>query len=154
MYSSNTGYCDIRYASTTNNVTVYLPAKNGNLQCRTTLYNNTTGTNGTVTLSETSANFDFIDIYYYKSESDMGGKIYNVVRVYSPNGKLATLANSHVATNTIMQVLTKLVSISGTSITVKKEMLANFTVNTTSVTECTTPATSQTYIVRVDGWKG
>lgn len=116
-----------------------------------TLYNNTTGTNGTVTLSETSANFSYLDIYYYKSESDMGGKIYNVVRVYSPNGKLATLENSHVATAIIMQVLTKLVSISGTSITVKKEMLTNFTVNTTSVSECTTPATSQTYIVRVVG---
>lgn len=103
-------------------------------------------------MNETSANFSYLDIYYYKTESDMGGKIYSMVRVYSPNGKIVTLANSHVATNTIMQVLTKLVSISGTSITVKKEMLANFTVNTTSVSECTTPATAQTYITKVDGW--
>lgn len=103
-------------------------------------------------MNETSANFSYLDIYYYKTESDMGGKIYSMVRVYSPNGKIVTLANSHVATATIMQVLTKLVSISGTSITVKKEMLANFTVNTTSVSECTTPATTQTYITKVDGW--
>lgn len=153
VYSYKSGYTNLRYIDTTNNTNHYLPAHSGTLGSRTNLYNNSTGTNGTVTLSETSANFSYLDIYYYKTESDMGGKIYSMVRVYAPNGKIATLANTHVATNTIMQVLTKLVSISGTSITVKKEMLANFTTNTTTVSECTTPSPTQTYIVRVDGWE-
>ena len=153
LYCRNTGRADLRYAESTNDVTVYLPTHTGNLQSCTVLYSNGTGTNGTVTLSETSANFTYLDIYYYKSESDMGGNIYEHIRVLNPNGRIVPLANTHVATNTIMQVLTKLVLISGTSITVKKEMLANFTVNTTSVSECTTPSTSQTFIVRVDGWK-
>ena len=47
------------------------------------LYDNSSGTNGTVTLSETSANFTYLEVYY----KDYDGH-YNSTRIYSPNGKM------------------------------------------------------------------
>ena len=46
------------------------------------LYNDATGTNGTVTLSETSANFTYLEVFYRDHDNH-----YNSVKIYSPNGK-------------------------------------------------------------------
>jgi hypothetical protein len=52
------------------------------------LYNDATGTNGTVTLSETSANFSYLEVFYGNSPKSGCGS----VKVYSPNGKGVDMA--------------------------------------------------------------
>lgn len=77
-----------------------------------TLYDNSSGTTGTVTLNESAANFSYIEIlclrdtWYYSS-----GKI------PSPNGKTVALTTSQLYNSENMYLYTKHVVISGTSIT-------------------------------------
>ena len=69
------------YDSSNNSHLTY--AHQGTIQCKPkNLYNNATGTNGTVTLSETSANFNYIEIFYYAKISNTN--FYGSVKVYSP----------------------------------------------------------------------
>lgn len=48
------------------------------------LYDSTTGTNGNVTLSKSSANYSYLEIFYYNSEYR---NMYGSIKVPSPNGK-------------------------------------------------------------------
>ena len=73
------------------------------------LYDNSSGTNGTVTLSETSANFSYLEIFFKNSVSG-----YESVKVYSPNGKKVTFTSSH--HDGAIYLFTKRMTISGTSI--------------------------------------
>lgn len=78
------------------------------------LYNNTTGgTNGTVDLSETSANFNYIEIFYRQAQYT---SIYSSVRVYKPNGKQVSLVAIQ-AEGTGAGIASAYVTISGTKIT-------------------------------------
>ena len=52
------------------------------------LYDNSSGTSGTVTLSESSADFTFLEIFYGDMGSTYGNKS---IKLYSPNGKTANL---------------------------------------------------------------
>lgn len=79
------------------------------------LYDNTSGTNGTVTLSETAANFSYIDIYYAKGTD---GTQYKHERVLNPNGKTVSLITGYWSSNELILLYQKTVTISGTSITV------------------------------------
>ena len=54
------------------------------------LYENSSGSNGTITLNETSANFSYIKIFFQAED------IYNSVEIPNPNGKLAYLHTSTV----------------------------------------------------------
>ncbi len=74
------------------------------------LYNNDAGTTGNVTLSETSANFSYLEIFY-KDEAYN----YSSVKVYSPNGKRASLQTMKCSSGSIIFYV-KLATISGTSI--------------------------------------
>jgi len=56
-------------------------------EIETVLYNNATGTKSTITLSETSANFSYIEIYYL--DELLSGS--HSVKVYSPDGKKTDL---------------------------------------------------------------
>lgn len=81
------------------------------------LYNNTSGTTGTVTLNRTVENYTYIDIFYGKGTGSLQS-----VRVYNPNGKSASLVTGYFSytgqsSATFQQILTKIVKISGTSIT-------------------------------------
>lgn len=80
------------------------------------LYNNTSGTTGTVTLSETSANFNYLEIFYGKT-GYANKIIYGNTKIYSPNGKMGNLSLFYRATNTVNQYIYADVTISGTSIT-------------------------------------
>ena len=73
------------------------------------LYNNATGTTGTITLSETSANFSYLEIYGYSAYE------YAFTKVYSPNGK-AVILSTVVYADQAYFFATRL-AISGTSIT-------------------------------------
>lgn len=75
------------------------------------LYDNSSGTTGTVTLSETSANFTYLEIFYSKSGC------YSSVKIYNPNGKTVTLHLLNSYGTTAIQYLNANVSISGTTIT-------------------------------------
>ena len=53
------------------------------------LYNDPTGTTGEVLLSETSANFEYIEIFYRTNDQD-----YGFTKVYQPNGKKVSLSTA------------------------------------------------------------
>lgn len=92
----------------------------------TELYRNDVGTTGTVTLSESAANFSFLEIYYGK-KSEANNQINNSsVKVYSPNGKMADLFLMNRATSDIIQIISSSVIISGTSITKNYNFSVNF----------------------------
>ena len=101
-----------------NNSTLKIRSQNGgtwsdweDIYRTKSLYDNSSGTNGTVTLSETSANFSYIEII-----SQRGSNYYSSGKIASPNGKTVNLTTS--AFNTYVYLYSKQVVISGTSITV------------------------------------
>ena len=76
------------------------------------LYNSTSGTTGTVTLSATAANYNHMRIYFRHTVDDF----YGSVDVYSPNGKTVQLTIAE-TTSYHGWLLGRAVVISGTSIT-------------------------------------
>lgn len=104
------------------------------------LYNNASGTTGTVTLNETSANFSYLEIFF-----DAYG--YKSVRVFSPNGKTALLQGITYADT--LYHLWKNVLISGTSITVSNE----YRVAVYNDTVVAQQNTNQVRIYRVLGYR-
>ena len=78
------------------------------------LYDNSTGTNGTVTLSDSAANYDYLEIYFRINDST---DYKNSVKIYSPDNALVPLSYPLVATNgTAIYWKTKTVRVSGNSI--------------------------------------
>lgn len=76
------------------------------------LYDNSSGTTGTVTLSESASNFAYLEIFYN------GGGAWGSVRVYSPNDKTVSLRTASQETNNINNYFNcRNVKVSGTSIT-------------------------------------
>lgn len=76
------------------------------------LYDNTSGTTGTVTLSESSANFIYIDIFYQWRDR------YDCIRLYTPHNKSFSLINAITwTTGEVTQYENQSCTISGTSIT-------------------------------------
>lgn len=76
------------------------------------LYNNTSGSNGTITLSASAANYTELEIMYRNS---VGGE-YSSTRVCNPNGKIAALVSVDTNSSGHMRLVNKPVEISGTSI--------------------------------------
>lgn len=79
----------------------------------TTLYNNSSGTSGTVTLNQSAANFNYIEIFYISSYTHCSS-----VRMTNPNGKIALLESFHVFASESGTVVgqSRIVRIDGTSI--------------------------------------
>lgn len=79
------------------------------------LYANSSGTSGTISnLSESVANFDYIDIFY----CDNNGKQHQSIRISAPNGKNITISNDEPSeSESQINVRTSSYNISGTSIT-------------------------------------
>lgn len=80
----------------------------------TELYNNTTGSNSAITLSESAANFTYLEIFYRNNDN-----YYNSTKIYQPNGKIAYLDADYPYTSGEGYSYAKKTSvqISGTSIT-------------------------------------
>ena len=80
----------------------------------TELYNNTTGSNNAITLSESADNFTYLEIFYRNNDN-----YYNSTKIYQPNGKIAYLDADYPYTSGEGYSYTKKTSvqISGTSIT-------------------------------------
>ena len=146
LYSGNTGYTGLRVPEHTGSYIAYLPQHGGYIYGATTLYNNTSGTTGTVTLSETAANFTYLEIFYGK-----GAEYLNSMRIYSPNGKRAALSISYYNNSSnLTQVNTKQISISGTSITGVSGQSGWMNIINSSAS---TGSGNEMMIFRVVGWK-
>lgn len=80
------------------------------------LYDNDAGTAGTVTLSDSAANYNYLEIYFFNTSDN----IYSSVKVYKPNDKSVDLTCGVFLGN---QIFYKSVNrtISGTSISLRSE---------------------------------
>ena len=109
-------------ASNTSNITY---CYEGEIQAKPTiLYDNASGSNGTITLSQTAGNFKFLRICYLRDSSTATEKEYASVVVYWPNNKNVGLYVNH-ATGNVFQMYGTRIKIYGTSIThVQGDMLA------------------------------
>lgn len=117
----------------------------------TSLYDNSSGTTGTVTLSQSAANFSILEIFF----CDIDGN-YSSVHVWSPNGKVVSLTTSAVVgTNLFFISWTRRVKINGTSIA--NQVVSNYSTGRFYIYATgTTGVQSDNYIkiVKVLGWKG
>lgn len=92
-----------------------------------TLYNNASGTRGTVSLSESSANFREIEIFFGDSSN---GALRNSIRITSPNG--AVVSTSVLSeSGTDIRVNTRKITISGSTITNANAQVAYVIAKTT-----------------------
>lgn len=126
--------------------TLTLPDHSGTLQVRpTNLYNNTSGVTGTVTLSASAANYNWLEIFYGDSKQGF----YSSVRIYSPNGKYAALnINSGLDAN-IFRLDMAIRKISGTSIT---KYVTDKVIQATAAAGHSVYNVTEMAIYRVDGW--
>ena len=83
------------------------------------LYDNSSGTTGTVTLSETAGNFEYLEIYY----RNINYSIYTSTKIQSPNGKNALLdaAFTFGSESGVRIAASRQVTISGTTISTTGE---------------------------------
>lgn len=103
-------YWNGRYSSTASNLTY---CHEGEIQAKPVkLYENTSGTNGTVTLSESAANFTYLEIFYF----DMNNGVLDSTTVWSPNGKAVSLEVTTKGNDTNLRINAKKISIQGTSV--------------------------------------
>lgn len=112
------------------------------------LFNNATGSNGTITnLTETVANFAYLEIYYRH-----GSRLtYKCIKVNEPNGKSFNIDSVVMANETTMQLHTATYSISGTSITYQRAGQVNISSGNTVPSSYVTD--NPFYIVRIDGYR-
>lgn len=119
---------------------------NGTVYGVETLYDNSSGTIGTVTLSSSAANYDYLEIF--TNQSNLDG--YSSYKIANPNGKnISIYANMRDSSN-VTYVKSKKYSISGTSITVNQQGWT-FTVSGTSIPA--NNAYDDIYITKVVGYK-
>lgn len=123
-------------------------AHQGIIQCKPiSLYDNSTGTNGTVTLSQTAANFTYLEIFYKISQSETS---YKSATIYSPNGKYVNLEAVLRASNqTVNYIFSAIYSISGTTMTLKWAGRSYFYNDSTN----SIATDNGINIVKVLGWK-
>lgn len=153
LFGHGVNYYNIYPNDTTNtyDVTLYLPNHTGTVALvPETLYANDTGTTGNVTLSESCANFAYLNIYYYSvPSSSTSNKRYGFTRVSYANGKSVILTNTVYWSNTL-EITHRSIAISGTSITNNSNEQAQF-----KLTSGSSPTRSSTssliYIIRVEG---
>lgn len=123
------------FTVTTSQVTNLLPVQ---------LYNNTSGTTSTVTLSQSAANFTRLRVFF-----TTGNAGYGSTEIWSPNGKDFTCIGGSAATSSIAQIEFCKCHINGTSITRTNGGYVN--ASTSSVASAT--MTNQIKITRVEGYK-
>ena len=107
------------------------------------LYNDNTGTTGEVTLSDSAANYSYIEIFYRSTTDAIRGS----VKVFSPNTKYANMNICQIDSSGHFYIKTKTVYINGTSIS--QYGYAGYVDATTG----TYTAENGFYIFRVIGWK-
>lgn len=108
-----------------------------------TLYNNASGTTGTVTLNDNATNYSYLEIFFIAD----GANDYGSIKVVNPNGKQTALSVSE--GGTILRVRATTVKISGNTITPQFGILASVSNGQTGYTE------NKNYIkiIKVIGWR-
>ena len=125
------------------------------------LYNNSSGSTGTIPLSDSAANYSYLEIFLAKIESN-GATVSGwwSVKVPSPDGKIVQVGTQYYpgsSSGVALQLIGKTISISGKSITPvvisspNSEYYINFATGTGAVTALGTQSTIR--IMRVDGYK-
>ncbi len=111
------------------------------------LYNSTSGTTGTVTLSETAANFKYIEIFF----TDNNGKTGGYTKVYSPNGKTVCLSIIEAGSSVQTYFRRTGYTVNGTSITPITDTAAYVRIATATASH--TSGSNYIKIVRVVGYE-
>ncbi len=102
---------------------VYINGINTNRLVPVSLYDNSSGTTGTVTLSETAANFNYLEVFY----CDNNNRQHRSVRIANPNNKIVTLDTAEAYDkDKNIYIRTTNYTISNTSIIVRAYMYMNF----------------------------
>ena len=106
------------------------------------LYDNASGTTGTITLAETAANFVMLEVFYLNDLS--GTNVHQSERIYNPNGKYITFSSTGYV-DSLATIQHSFVSalISGTTVTQTGEFYINATVGKTTVTPNTAPSSAR-----------
>ncbi len=108
------------------------------------LYNSSTGTIGNVILSETSENFDYIEVFFRDQDN-----LFSSVKIHNPNGKYFTMNTTGIGIG-IIAFRTKAMSISGTSIS----YLDGYTqIFTNGISSGYNNSNTYIYITRIMGYK-
>lgn len=94
----------------------------------TILYSNSSGSSSTITLSSSAADYDYIEFYYFKDSNQIISS-----KIYSPNGKAATLGSVTFYSNSIF-LRAAIVDISETTITWRAKDIGWGTVSTSGNT--------------------
>lgn len=108
------------------------------------LYDNTSGSNGGVTLSDNVTNYKYIEIFFKWDNT------YKSIKIYNANNKSALLDMLDY-NNTRIVFATKVVTISNTSITVNRYKYYTIADNTSWIPYGSN--TNAIYITRVVGYK-
>ena len=118
------------------------------------LYNNTSGTNGTVTLSQSAANFDHMRIYAKFQGNATDNFTFCSTDVYSPNGKRVTVMCAGVDNSgiTCLYLHTKDLMVSGTSITVMNWGYSWFQSSSATSNVAGIEQGNYVYVTRVEAW--
>lgn len=112
------------------------------------LYNNSSGSNGTITLSESSANFTYLEIFYFDNQY----KYYSSVKVYRPNGKKVILHTANVFSKDRTAVIdTRKIKISGTSLSNDEGNTNDY--GTLNTWNNSISASNRMYIVKINGYR-
>ena len=106
------------------------------------LYNNSSGTTGTVTLSQSVANFTYIEVYYKDDYNYCG-----MTKVYRANGQTAMLTASRIASNNSAFIKSRNVKLNGTQITTE------YNGNWSSWNNSTSDTKTYISIYKVNGYK-
>lgn len=86
------------------------------------LYNDDTGSNGTITLTDNVSNYKYIEIFYRNND-----KIYNSVKVYQANNKVVWLSTGYISENNVDgNIKYKTVDIKNNTISTFKNIEVNF----------------------------
>lgn len=102
----------------------------------TVLFTNESGTTGTITLSESVANFTYLEIFYSENTTvgDTNSVVYNSVKVYNPDGKVVEASIIYTkASKSTMYIKTSYYLISGSSITKKESSYAGLQTDSITV---------------------
>lgn len=108
------------------------------------LYDNTSGSSSTITLSESAANFTYIEIFFTDNKDKTGG----YTKVYSPDGKTVCLSIVEASGNTITYIRRAIYDVSGTTLTPSK---GNYLTMSSATLSHNATASNLIKIIRVIG---
>ncbi len=123
------------------NITSSLKINNQKVYACYELYNNSSGSSS-VTLSDSAANYTYLEIFYKINYS------YGSVKIYSPNSRTFEITDNSLS-GTTLQIFFAKYNISGTSISKSSEYRYQIPASGTN----SASSTSITGIIRVDGYK-